>query len=514
MSNASALFRSLVVYGLCLPLAVILGYLLATPDEGLTTLIVVGIILFILMIPFFLRWHHAWLIAAWNMSAVLFFLPGRPNIWVGMAAISFSIGILQYAINRKMTFLHVPSVTRPVLFLAAVVLITMRLTGGIGLRTFGSSVNGGKNYITILAAMIGYFALISRQIPSKRAGLYVALFFFGTATWAIGELPMVLPAGFNFLYLVFPLLSSGALAQQGVSVVGPERIAGLGFFSLGLFAVMLARYGIRGIFLEPAKSWRAIVFVAILFVGTLGGFRSMLILSGMTFAVLFYLERLHHTRMLPATILAALLGMTLMGAFANRLPFSVQRSLAFLPIDIDPLARMSAQASSDWRFQMWRELLPQVPQYLILGKGYGFSSREMAMVQDDRRNSSGLESTEMAGDYHNGPLSVIIPFGIFGSIGFLWILFAGVRVVYRNYQFGDPAYHNLNTFLFAYYVVKIFFFFTVFGGLNADLPMFLGMIGLSISLNGGVAKPVVVTQPKIVFNRFRLHPSARRPVGV
>jgi hypothetical protein len=29
-----------------------------------------------------------------------------------------------------------------------------------------------------------------------------------------------------------------------------------------------------------------------------------------------------------------------------------------------------------------------------------------------------------------------------------------------------------------------------------------------------VAKPVVVTQPKIVFNRFRLHPSARRPVGV
>ena len=37
MSNAPALFRSLLVYGLCLPLAVFLGYLLATPLD-ITTL--------------------------------------------------------------------------------------------------------------------------------------------------------------------------------------------------------------------------------------------------------------------------------------------------------------------------------------------------------------------------------------------------------------------------------------------------------------------------------------------
>ncbi|HNR72473.1 MAG TPA: hypothetical protein PKI07_13160, partial [Verrucomicrobiota bacterium] len=77
MSNASALFRSLIVYGLCLPLAVALGYLLANPLD-LTTVVVVGSLCFILMIPIFLRWHHVWLIAAWNMSAVVFFLPGRP----------------------------------------------------------------------------------------------------------------------------------------------------------------------------------------------------------------------------------------------------------------------------------------------------------------------------------------------------------------------------------------------------------------------------------------------------
>jgi hypothetical protein len=43
---------------------------------------------------------------------------------------------------------------------------------------------------------------------------------------------------------------------------------------------------------------------------------------------------------------------------------------------------------------------------------------------------------------------------------------------------------------------------------------FLGMLALGISLNGGVAKPVLVApQPKIVFDRFKLHPSVRRPAG-
>jgi hypothetical protein len=514
MSNASTLFRSLIAYGICLPLAVTLGYLLADPLD-LTTVTVVGIILFILMIPFFLRWHHAWLIAAWNTSAVLFFLPGRPNVWAGMAALSFCIGLLQYTINRNMKFLRVPSVARPLLFFAAVVLITMRLTGGIGLKAFGSSVIGGKGYISIFAAIIGYFALISRQIPPKRAGLYVSLFFLGTATWAIGDLPVVLPSGFNFLYLVFPLLNSGALAQQGVSVAGPVRITGLGFFSLGLFAVMLARYGIRGVFFEPAKLWRAIAFVFIVLSGLAGGFRSTVILCAMTFAVLFYVERLHHTRMLPAMIIAALLGGTLVVAFANRLPFAMQRSLAFLPVDIDPLARMNAATSTAWRLQMWKDLLPQVPQYLILGKGYGFSAMEMAMLQDNPRGSeTGLEGTVMAGDYHNGGLSVIIPFGILGMVGFLWFLWAGLRVLYQNYKFGDPAYPHANAFLFAYFAVKIIFFFTIFGGLTADLVTFTGLVGLSVSLNGGVAKPAVIPVPKIVFNRFRLHPSVRRPVGV
>ncbi len=65
----------------------------------------------------------------------------------------------------------------------------------------------------------------------------------------------------------------------------------------------------------------------------------------------------------------------------------------------------------------------------------------------------------------------------------------------------------------ALFIVKITMFFTVFGALTTDLATFIGLLGLSVSLNSGVAKPTVIPQPELVFNRFRVHPTVRPPVG-
>jgi hypothetical protein len=220
---------------------------------------------------------------------------------------------------------------------------------------------------------------------------------------------------------------------------------------------------------------------------------------------------LHHTWLLLPVLLATLAVGGSAILFAPRLPLPIQRSLAVLPfVQIDPVAKISAQVSSEWRLQMWREVVPQIPQYLLIGKGYTFSATELAQI---RMRDVGQESVELVGSYHNGPLSVILPFGIFGVIAFVWFIVAGIRVLYDNYQFGDPAYHRINTFLFAAFVVRAIFFFAVFGGIDADLPAFLGLLGLGVSVNGGVAKPAFVPQPKLVFNRFKLHPSVRRPIS-
>ena len=72
MIEASSLLRTLLIYSLCVPLAVFLGFLVTSPMDY-NTMITLGVVLFLLTLPLFLRWHHLWLIASLNLGAVLFF---------------------------------------------------------------------------------------------------------------------------------------------------------------------------------------------------------------------------------------------------------------------------------------------------------------------------------------------------------------------------------------------------------------------------------------------------------
>ena len=117
------------------------------------------------------------------------------------------------------------------------------------------------------------------------------------------------------------------------------------------------------------------------------------------------------------------------------------------------------------------------------------------------RGLSAASSTSMmAGDYHNGPLSVVIPFGIYGLVGFIWFVAAAFRFLYRNYRFGDPALRQINIFLLAAFTAKIVFFVFLFGALSYEFYMFTGLIGFSVSLNGEaeVASSTVETAEEAV----------------
>jgi hypothetical protein len=328
---------------------------------------------------------------------------------------------------------------------------------------------------------------------------------------AIGDLPGLLPPSFRFLFVFFPVLNLDAFTDQNSVIAQTDAIwrgGGIGALGIAFFCAMLARYGIRGI-LDVTKPWRLAAFCFFMLLSVAAGFRSTVVIFLLTLAVLFYVERLHRTWLLLPVIVLSLLGGGVLTLFSERLPLSFQRSLAVLPfIRLDPMVEMSAQASTGWRLQMWEDVIPQIPKYLLVGKGYAFSATEQAQM-----GRANLESTELVGDYHNGPLSVLLPFGMFGAIAFVWLLVAGIRVLYHNFKFGDPVYQNFNTFLFAYFIAKVIFFLAVFGSLHSDLPMFLGLLGLSISLNGGVAKPAVVPEPKLAFARFNSHPVTRRPIG-
>jgi hypothetical protein len=173
------------------------------------------------------------------------------------------------------------------------------------------------------------------------------------------------------------------------------------------------------------------------------------------------------------------------------MPPAVQRAISFLPVNVDPDILEQARSTETWRFDMWAVVSKEIPKYLVIGKGYGIDPTEMFLVSEAIRMgliSSSSELSLLVGDYHNGPLSVIIPFGIFGMVAFLWILIAGYRVLSWNRRFGDARLRCVNNVLLSTYLAYCVSFFFIFGALESELCVFLGLCGFSVSLNGGVRR--------------------------
>ena len=495
MANAINIPKTHLIMGLSLPLAVLLGYFVAEPLE-LGSMAVVVFVLVVLSVPLLMKWYYPFLVLAWNAAICPAFLPGRPALWAMMAFVGLLFALLSRAVSANARFVVEPSITKALLALAGVVVVTGMTTGGFGVQMLSSSHYGGKKYFYFLAAVVGYFAFTSRRIPPHRAGLYVALFFLSGLTYGLSELAGRAGPGFDFMFLLLAPGSESPGGGLGASLrLDPDmaHMGGLMFFGAATYGYLLARFGLRGL-LDLKRPWRLLLLFLALVAGTLSGFRSFVLLAGLTFVVMFYLEGLHRTSYVPAFLGIVLLGSVVLLPQAEKLPLLVQRALSFLPGKFDYAARESASSSLEWRFEMWRQVLPEVPKRLFRGEGWGIDARDFHAVETGE-GIDPLAATKLAGDYHNGPLSILIPFGLYGAIAFVWFLVAGLRVLHRNWKFGDPALRTVNALLLAAFAVHAVWFFLCFGSLSSDMQFFAGLLGLGVALNGAGAAPARAELP-------------------
>lgn len=488
MNNAFQFPKQLVIFGIVIPVALVLGYFLASPGD-LSSVGFVGMVVGVLSIPILLRWHHPLLIFAWNFPCIVFFLPGQPNLWIVMGACSFGLSVLARVMEGKVAFKTVPSLAWPLLALALVVIVTAKFTGGFGMRSMGGETYGGKKFIFILVSIMGFFAMGAQRIRAEKANFYTGLYFLPGFASVISNLAYMAGPGLWFLFYVFPADTAIDQAMEDFQGTFMEakftRLSGLTFSCMAVFCYMLARYGLRGV-MDWRRWWRGLFFLAMIGLSTLGGFRSFVVIVVFTFFIQFFYERLYRTRLALIILLIGVLSAAVVIPFSDKLPLSVQRSLSFLPLNIDPVARAHALASTQWREDMWSLVIPQIPQYFWLGKGYSLDATDLYLTQQAmvRGMAQGYEYSMKAGDYHSGPLSVIIPLGIFGVIAFLWFSLAAIRWLYRRHRECPAHLQTINTFLLSYFLARYVFFFVGFGSLFSDLPMFVGLVGLSVALNG------------------------------
>jgi hypothetical protein len=483
MNNAPAVLRSLIVYAICVPLAIMVGYLLTNPLDY-STAAIYGVLGLTLVLPILLRWHYPLMLLCFNTSIFVFFLKGNPNLGLVMMVLSLGMSTLERILSSEKSFIRVPRMTWPLICLAVVVIFTAKLTGGIGLHALGSEVYGGKKYISLLTGILTYFAFTAQRIPPQNARLYASLYLLGGVTAFVGDLYPITPSGLHFIYWFFPPSSGGNTFEVGVT-----RLGGISGTASAIYCWLLAMYGLRGV-LFGGKLWRPVLFALTFTLSFLGGFRMIFLGNVFNIIAYFFLEKLHRTRLLLVFMLAGMLGTVAIIPLARHLPYTFQRALAILPLDLSPEARMSADNSSQWRIDMWKALLPQIPPHLLLGKGYAISMEDFQMMGRSAFHAvdASQQGLALAGDYHNGPLSVIIPFGIWGAVVVLWLLIAAASVVYCNYRHGDESLRKINTLLWVYCMFFIFRFLFLYGGLNGDMTPLAGLIGISVALNGGVRR--------------------------
>ena len=489
MTNASVVSRGQLIAALCLALALVVGYLLADPMDS-TGLAMLVLVVSFLSIPILMRWHHPLLIMSWNACVSPFFLPGHPMLWMLLAVVAFFFSVLNRATDSSRKFLNATPVNWAMALIVLVVVVTAAMTGGVGLQIFGSGHFGGKAYVNIASAILGYYAITSRAIPPERATLYVGFFFLSGITSLMSNLTYVAGPSWYFLFEFFP--PEGALFQM-ISDFSPvetvTRFAGAPLATQAVWSFLLAIFGVEGI-LNFSRPWRFVLLLTAFTVGLWGGFRTAVLMFGLVFVILFFIERLWRTRAVFYVVFGMVTASTVLMLYAERLPLSVQRSVSFLPVRMDAATRLDAESSTEWRVEMWKKLLPEVPHYFFKGKGYVLNPQDMYLANESvlRGFMTSADVAAEAGDYHNGPFSVVIPFGIYGAVAFGWFFIAGLWVTWRNFHFGLPELKRINAFLFAMFLAKVIFFVVIFGSIHSDLFQFTGLIGLSVALNGGVRK--------------------------
>jgi len=488
MTNPAAAMRMLITYAVCIPVAIIVGYMLTNPlDYG--TLGFFGLIAAILISPFFIKWHYQMLVFSLGSPIICFFLVGKPPFFQVMVAVSLVIAITERILNSDKRLVSVPMMTAPLLFLAGVLYMTAELTGGIGLHSLGGGAGGGRKYLEAFTGVGMFFALTSRTIPPQRRNFYLMLYMLPGLLSIISDMFPYLPSPLNKINLLIPPSGINADATSLAST----RFSSLAHaMNVGVY-FMLARYGMRGIF-SAMNPGRLLVFAVMFAVSLMGGYRNIFIGTFMTMGLMFIFEGMHRTRLMPLAVMAGVVFATLLVSFSQQMPFTIQRSMSFLPLKWDPEVVISADGSAEWRYRMWRDLWPKVPEYLLLGKGYTISEQDYnyigqgAFVGGVQLDNS-QQSLAISSDYHSGPLSTLIPFGIWGAIGMLWLMAASLYVLYRNYRYGEEAMRTLNTFLLVSTLSGIIGFFFIFGAFHSAIGGYAMAAGFSIAMNGRVAGP-------------------------
>jgi hypothetical protein len=399
------------------------------------------------------------------------------------------------------------------LVLMLVYLVTVFVRNPVGVQALGSEKVGGRPYVNVVIACFAYWVLARASLTQWQARFAPLLMAVGQAAEGflnifVARFPQTSPVIATFYTGV--TTADYEATDVWRSPVGDSSGRQPHLSAIGLpFANLLMAYYRPLTLINPMYVVRFLGFMVVLTLVALSGFRSAMVSVLAYFAIHSYVRRGWGDVIRTAVIGVPLLALVItMHGLLFTLPLSIQRTLSFLPGRWDYVAIAEAKGSSQWRFDMWEQML-FTDKYIDskwLGDGFGFTRRQfdvMRALSVRTMNTQEVQETYMiSGGVHSGPISTIRYVGYVGLVIYLVLLSAIARDAWRLIQRSKSTpIFSLALFIGIPMVWEPLHFVLIFGGYEGSLPLTIYWIGLLKMLHNSLDElktsvPVKLAPPR------------------
>jgi hypothetical protein len=422
---------------------------------GMLVAVIIGLLLF-------RRMDLWWIAGVASIGSNLQLMNTHANIHL-LTMLGFgALGFMMFVMTQGRGNMPQSTPRRAALFLLVVVIITASMRGW-GLRIFGSATWGGMQYVWVIAGLL--FFIYSPRITLNEDRMW------NTLRWlcVLGFLPAVTVVLVRYVPAMYWLRQIVGVHATGELDVGAVIGASARWVSLqypaiwtGLFALLIYDRRFRVTPLVLALGAASFVMLG------LSGHRTVVVLLGLTIVIYVFIRRKSVAMgQYMSLVSILLLGLVMVYIFVGYMPLTFQRAFAWLPgIQVEHEAAVSAAGTSGWRIEMWKIMIPIIPQYFWLGRGLSFDLMDAYHAFTLPSDVDRYHFFIATHNYHSGPLWFLVDLGIFGLLAGVAFMFGGIlhyKRIFKEMPEGS-RWRSMYVVFFCFFAAYSIFFFTVNGG--------------------------------------------------
>jgi hypothetical protein len=389
------------------------------------------------------------------------------------------------------------------MLLLVLCIVQVYLRNPVGLNMFGASSVGARPYFMAAMAFLSAMILANIVVKPEEIKWAMRLSIIGSF---LGMGISVLPTRVTGMEAGISVAANKTLGDNQES----GRIGILSFLGNAIARVVVS-------FVSPLRAlfhplW-APLFLISLAAAAGSGYRNSVASVG-----LIYLVGLAYRGGFASVFIASISGMLGIAALALwnvilPLPPNIQRALSPFPGTWEKRQIEGADASTEWRVEMWKEALftDHWIQNKILGDGLGLTARELKLLTDIQQGNSAMRSTGsglsqqqesmmLTGGYHSGPVETV---KTVGYVGLIILLIAMIRVaVHAHRQImrcRGTEWYPLALFFGIPTIVLPIFFVLVFGTFGKDVAVTFLSYGIIRLLEKNLPLPAFIPRKKELY---------------